>query len=84
MEKRNDVVRMILWDYDAAPDGVGTYVKLDAKFSSVSEALSYRDVYLHGMYWGHIEEADGTIIQSLDEMSDEDEGYNPYEDIDEY
>jgi hypothetical protein len=58
---------MILWDYDAAPDGCDTYVKLNTQFPSVAEALRYRDIQLRGMYWGHIETLDGKTILNLEE-----------------
>jgi len=64
-------VRMILQDYDAAPDGVGTYTKLDAEFPSRKAAINYRDRCLHGMYWGKIVmAADGELVQHLEERHD--------------
>ena len=84
MEKVNEPVRMILWDYDAAPDGRGMYVKLKTEFESIDDALGYRENYLHGMYWGHIEKLDGTHIMSLEEdRLDDNDDYNSYEDYDE-
>lgn len=63
-------VRMVLFDYDAAPDGAGTYTKLRAEFPSQDAALNYRTRFLHDMYWGRIETLDGQLIQKLDEVCD--------------
>jgi hypothetical protein len=63
-------VRMILQDYDAAPDGVGTYIKLDSVFPSREAALHYRALYMANMYWGKIETLDGTLIESVEERED--------------
>jgi hypothetical protein len=60
-------VRMILQDYDAAPDGVGMYTKLDAVFASRQAALRHKRTVLHDMYWGTIKTLDGVMIQELDE-----------------
>jgi hypothetical protein len=60
-------VRMILQDYDAAPDGVGLYTKLDSVFPSRKAALDYRSRYMADMYWGKIETLDGTLIRSVEE-----------------
>lgn len=60
-------VRMILQDYDAAPDGCGTYTKLNAEFPSAKAALDYRRRFLHSMYWGRIETLDGQLIRHLEE-----------------
>ena len=88
MENRHEVetpVRMILWDYDAAPDGEGTYVVVDAQFPSLVAAFRHRNS-VHGGYlcWGHIESLDGKVICNLPAEHDEDVDYNPYEDYDEY
>jgi hypothetical protein len=57
---------MVLLDYDAAPDGDGTYVVLDMKFSSVERAFSYRaQMWCGDLYWGHIEDAEGKTIKTL-------------------
>lgn len=61
-------VRMVLFDYDAAPDGRGTYKKLDQVFPSQDAALNYRARFLHDLYWGRIETLDGKLIQTLDEV----------------
>jgi hypothetical protein len=63
-------VRMVLFDYDAAPDGAGTYTKLRAEFPSQEAALEYRTRFLHDMYWGRIETLDGQLIEKLDEVYD--------------
>jgi hypothetical protein len=63
-------VRMVLQDYDAAPDGVGTYTKLDAEFPSRYAALQYRERYMHNMYWGKITAPDGTLIEHVEERND--------------
>lgn len=76
MEKVNEPVRMILWDYDAAPDGCGTYKKLDAEFPSVDDALRYKEVELQDMYWGRIETLDGKPIMQLEERYDSNGEYD--------
>ncbi len=63
-------VRMILQDYDAAPDGVGTYTKLNAEFSSRKAALDYRSRFFRDMYWGKIETLDGTFVCEIEEYHD--------------
>ena len=63
-------VRMLLFDYDAAPDGRGVYTKLRAEFPSQNDALNYRTRFLHDMYWGRIETLDGQLIEKLDEVYD--------------
>jgi hypothetical protein len=60
-------VRMYLEDYDAAPDGVGTYVKLNAGFPDVKSALDYKRWSLHNMYWGALYDVQGNLISILDE-----------------
>jgi hypothetical protein len=63
-------VRMKLFDYDAAPDGAGTYKKLDEVFPSKEAALSFRARHLHNMYWGRIETLDGKLIEHIEEEYD--------------
>ena len=63
-------VRMILYDYDAAPDGAGTYTKLNAEFSSKEVAYQYRARYMANMYWGRIETLDGTFVENIEERRD--------------
>ena len=63
-------VRMILYDYDSAPDGAGTYVKLNQEFPSRRAALDYKERILHGMYWGKLETLAGELIKQLDERYD--------------
>ena len=66
MESVNELVRMILYDYDAAPDGAGTYVVLDAKFPTLGAALRHRhEMWCGELYWGRIEDADGKTIETL-------------------
>ena len=60
-------VRMVLEDYDAAPDGVGTYTKLNQVFLSRRVALEHRRCYFHNMYNGRIEGLDGKLIENLEE-----------------
>lgn len=60
-------VRMQLFDYDAAPDGCGTYVRLNRGFASVEEALQYRDRYMASMYWGAIYDIYGNRLVDLEE-----------------
>ena len=60
-------VRMVLYDYDAAPDGCGMYVKLNAVFESKQAALRYRARYMASMYWGRIETLDGAVVEHLEE-----------------
>ena len=64
-------VRMILYDYDAAPDGAGTYTKLSKEFSSKQAAYEYRARYMSSMYWGRLEKLDGTFIESIEERDDD-------------
>jgi len=61
---------MILQDYDAAPDGQGTFERLNQIFSSVSDALWFHEEHLR---WctGRIERLDGTFIQSVRDAFDE-------------
>lgn len=63
-------VRMVLFDYDPAPDGRGTYKKLHQVFQSKDAALNYRTRFLHDMYWGRIETLDGQLIEQVDEIND--------------
>ena len=82
MENRDVAVRMVLWDYDAAPDGDGMYVVIDAKFASVELALNHRSrMWCGDLYWGHIEDADGKTIMTLRTKHEEeaDEHYDWYE-----
>lgn len=67
-------VRMVLDDYDGAPDGVGTYTKLNAIFPSKKDALHHRARFMANMYWGRIETLDGTLVQWIEER-DGDWGY---------
>ncbi len=60
-------VRMVLQDYDAAPDGAGMYTKLDAVFASRRAALDHKRRVMHDMYWGTIKTLDGILIQEVDE-----------------
>jgi hypothetical protein len=61
---------MILYDYDAAPDGVGTYTKLNKEFPSKEAALTHRHRFMANMYWGKIEKLDGTLVEKLEERED--------------
>lgn len=63
-------VRMILQDYDVAPDGEGTYIKLNSVFPSMRAALQYRSRYMANMYWGRIETLDGMLVQTVEERHD--------------
>ncbi len=72
-------VRMILYDYDAAPDGVGTYTKLNAVFPSKGAALQHRSRFMHDMYWGKIETLDGQLVQTLKEKSNDDRDYGDWD-----
>lgn len=70
MENRHESVktpvRMVLYDYDAAPDGAGTYVVIDATFPSVEAALQHRNqMWCGDLYWGHIEDTDGKTVETL-------------------
>lgn len=57
---------MILWDYDAAPDGDGLYEVVNAKFPSVRAALRHREQMWGGdICWGHIEDSSGKVIETL-------------------
>jgi len=60
-------VRMQLFDYDAAPDGIGTYVKINQGFSSLDKALMFRAKFMANMYWGSIYDIYGNRILDLDE-----------------
>jgi hypothetical protein len=55
---------MILEDYDAAPDGLGAFEKLNKIFDSVDSALQCHSI-LYCWCWGKIETLDGTFIQSV-------------------
>lgn len=57
-------VRMTLFDYDAAPDGVGTFIRLDAEFESWQAALEYHDRYLRHC-WGHIKTLCGKVVYKV-------------------
>ncbi len=64
--EKNHEVRMILWDYDAAPDGDSMYEVVNAIFPSVSAALRHRDQMWGGdLCWGYIQDADGRLIETL-------------------
>jgi hypothetical protein len=63
-------VRMILQDYDAAPDGDGLCIKLDKVFLSRKAALHYKSQHLRDMYWGTIQTLDGVVLQSVEECYD--------------
>lgn len=59
-------VRMFVEDYDAAPDGVGTYTKCDREFSSLKDALTHWRWRLHRVGWGVIKEVEtGEILETL-------------------
>lgn len=76
---------MVLEDYDAAPDGAGMYVVLDAKFSSVEDALEHRNTMWCGdLYWGHIEDADGKLIYTIRTRLDEEDDERYYPDYDDF
>ncbi len=78
-------VRMVLWDYDAAPDGDGTYTVIDAKFPSVAAALRHRELMWCGdLYWGHIEDADGKTIETLRTRYEEEDDRKWQDDEDRY
>lgn len=66
---------MVLWDYDAAPDGQGTYEVLNAEFPSVQVALRHRErMWCGDLYWGYIQDADGkTILNLRNRYEEEDE-----------
>jgi hypothetical protein len=50
-------VRMVLCDYDAAPDGTGEFVLVDKEFETELEAIELRwNRYRHA--YGYIEEVE--------------------------
>ena len=73
--ENNHEVRMILWDYDAAPDGDGLYEVVNAKFPSVRAALRHRErMWCGDLYWGHIEDPTGkTLVTIRTRYEEEDE-----------
>lgn len=89
MENHNESVktpvRMVLWDYDAAPDGQGTYEVINAKFPSVEAALRHRSqMWCGDLYWGYIQDADGKKIVDLRTRYEEEDldHYNPDDEYD--
>jgi hypothetical protein len=60
-------VRMVLEDYDAAPDGAEMYTKFDGEFDNVNAAKIYRARYYHSMYWGGIYDHTGKLLCRLEE-----------------